>query len=44
MFFPYMQVEYICLHVVSRDCQMYRKTPEWFEYTPKEKGAQGPFC
>jgi hypothetical protein len=43
MIFPYMQVGRICLHVVSRDCQIHRKTPEWFEYTAKEKGALAPF-
>jgi hypothetical protein len=27
MIFPYMQVWRICLHVVSRDCQIHRITP-----------------
>jgi hypothetical protein len=37
---------HICLHVVSRDCQMRRETPEWVQYTlflKKEKGAEAPF-
>ena len=32
MIFPYMQVWRICLHVVSRDYQIHRITPDWYEY------------
>jgi hypothetical protein len=43
MIFPYIQVKCISLYVVSRDCLMHRISPEWSQYTPKEKGAQAPF-
>jgi hypothetical protein len=43
MFFPYMQVVAYLSACRQPGLSDTPENPEWFQYTPKEKGAQGPF-